>query len=169
MKIENCSEKELKDLANVIAEKITIRDSETLIDIERKTTSIEKAIISNIAFSALMAYRNTFNKSTSRVDCINSILDVAETIFNQFRPEANGYLSIYRPLIDLMDMNDWIPVKDPKKELPKDEILWVTRENSQYRWVDTLYYDMTEWSDDIDNVVAYMIAQTEPRPYYKED
>lgn len=63
--------------------------------------------------------------------------------------------------------NDWIPVSDPLKELPRDRMLIVTVEPEDvipYRYVDTLYYDMTEWSDEY--AVKYTIAyQNWPEPY----
>ena len=63
---------------------------------------------------------------------------------------------------------EWIPVKDPYTELPKKDKLWITREERGYRWVDTIYYDMTEWSDYIWDVVAYAPYE-EPEPYKEED
>ena len=61
----------------------------------------------------------------------------------------------------------WIPVKDPAAELPKNKQLWVTHESEEYgfRWVDTVVCDMTEWSDRISNVIAYMPYKDEPEPY----
>lgn len=63
--------------------------------------------------------------------------------------------------------NDWIPVSDPLKELPRDRLLIVTVEPEDvipYRYVDTLYYDMTEWSDEY--AAKYTIAyQNWPEPY----
>lgn len=62
----------------------------------------------------------------------------------------------------------WIPVSNPRGELPKDRILWVTIDIGGYLAVRTLYYDMTEWSDDlVDYVVAYM-DYVEPEPYKAE-
>ena len=74
----------------------------------------------------------------------------------------------------------WIPVSNPQKELPKDRVLWVTIDDDKYAqdtggyyWlgglvVTELYWDMTEWSENIvDYVLAYM-DYTEPEPYKAE-
>lgn len=81
--------------------------------------------------------------------------------------------SITRPLTDaeIQEMHgwypvmqNWIPVKDPLNELPKDRPLLVTVEEDGYRYVTDLYYDMTEWSYpyDAQNTIAY---QDYPEPY----
>ena len=61
----------------------------------------------------------------------------------------------------------WIPCSDPS-DLPKDERLWITREISDgfftLREVSDVIWDMTEWSDSVSNVVAYM-PYWEPEPY----
>lgn len=65
----------------------------------------------------------------------------------------------------------WIPINDPS-ELPKKH-LWITKkdvDNDKLRDVDEVYWDMTEWSDDISNVVAYMeFVDTTPLPYGFEE
>ena len=58
---------------------------------------------------------------------------------------------------------EWIPVNNPYTELPKKD-LWVTRSDNGNLCVDRIYYDMTEWSDFIGDVVAYM-EYKEPAPY----
>ena len=67
------------------------------------------------------------------------------------------------------DMNKgWIAVEDPYSELPQEPQLWVTRKltlkGRDYYEVDTVGYDMTEWDDNIDNVIAYKYYET-PEPY----
>lgn len=61
----------------------------------------------------------------------------------------------------------WIPCSDPS-DLPKDKKLWITRELSYgsftFREVSCVIWDMTEWSDSVSNVVAYM-PYWEPEPY----
>lgn len=57
----------------------------------------------------------------------------------------------------------WTPCSDPS-DLPKDERLWITREIYGARIVYDMVWDMTEWSDDISDVVAYM-PYWEPEPY----
>lgn len=67
----------------------------------------------------------------------------------------------------------WIPVSDPLKELPKHEILWVTFidefPGGCIHAVDTLYYDMTKWSNSriAENTIAYAYYH-EPDPYMTE-
>ena len=71
----------------------------------------------------------------------------------------------------------WIPVSNPQKELPRDGVLWVTIDDDKYAQVTggyycigglvvtKLYWDKTEWSENIvDYVLAYM-DYTEPEPY----
>ena len=57
----------------------------------------------------------------------------------------------------------WTPCSDPS-DLPKDKRLWITREIYGARIVYDVVWDMTEWSDDISDVVAYM-PYWEPEPY----
>lgn len=57
----------------------------------------------------------------------------------------------------------WIPCSDPS-EIPKDKMLWVTHDNGYERYVEVLFWDMTEWSDKVSDVVAYM-PYYEPEPY----
>jgi len=56
----------------------------------------------------------------------------------------------------------WIPCTP--SELPKDKMLWVTHDNGLCRYVDKVFYDMTEWSEPVSDVVAYMLYE-EPEPY----
>ena len=86
-----------------------------------------------------------------------------------------------RGAIELLEQEPkWIPVSNPQKELPTDRVLWVTIDDDKYAqdtggyyWlgglvVTKLYWDMTEWSEDIvDYVLAYM-DYTEPKPYKAE-
>lgn len=68
---------------------------------------------------------------------------------------------------DLAIISRWIPVSDPLKELPRDRMLIVTVEPEDvvpYRYVTTVYYDMTEWSDEY--AAKYATAyQNWPEPY----
>lgn len=57
----------------------------------------------------------------------------------------------------------WTPCSDPS-DLPKDDRLWITREIYGARIVYDVVWDMTEWSDDVSGVVAYM-PYWEPEPY----
>lgn len=60
----------------------------------------------------------------------------------------------------------WIPCYP--SDLPKNMELWVTHDNKYYRWVDTVHWDMTTWSDDVSDVVAYM-PYIVPKPYKEGD
>jgi len=60
----------------------------------------------------------------------------------------------------------WIPCNP--LELPKDKKLWVTHDRCGCRYVDEVFFDMTEWSDDVSDVVAYM-PYTEPEPYREDE
>ena len=60
----------------------------------------------------------------------------------------------------------WISCSDPST-LPKDRTFWVTHMNGYEAWVGELYWDMTEWSDRISDVVAYMPCNI-PEPYQAE-
>lgn len=56
----------------------------------------------------------------------------------------------------------WIPCTP--SELPKDKMLWVTHDNGLCRYVEKVFYDMTEWSEPVSDVVAYMLYE-KPEPY----
>ena len=60
----------------------------------------------------------------------------------------------------------WILVSDPLNELPKDRWLYVT---TKVGCIETLFYDMTEWSDEdiARSTIAYM-DYYEPQPYEAE-
>lgn len=61
----------------------------------------------------------------------------------------------------------WIPCHDPS-DLPKDKRIWITYEcdvcGYVFRFVKDVVWDMTEWSDNVSGVVAYM-PYVEPEPY----
>ena len=61
----------------------------------------------------------------------------------------------------------WIPCSDAST-LPKDRAFWVTHMNGYEAWVGELYWDMTEWSDRISDVVAYMPCNI-PEPYKENE
>ena len=68
----------------------------------------------------------------------------------------------------------WIPVSDPLNELPKDKKLLVTVEEEIFpgkkcRYVTELYYDMTEWVDDINDAKNAIAYQYYPEPYKEEE
>lgn len=56
----------------------------------------------------------------------------------------------------------WIPCTP--SELPKDKLLWVTHDTGLYRYVGEVCYDMTDWSEPVSDVVAYMEREV-PEPY----
>ena len=89
------------------------------------------------------------------IDFDKMVQKVAESVTQQLKDDD-------RAIIDR-----WIPVSDPLKELPRDRLLIVTVEPEDvvpYRYVATLYYDMTEWSDEY--AAKYTIAyQNWPEPY----
>ena len=78
-----------------------------------------------------------------------------------------GFIGDLKHLIDaqptIVPESHWIPCSDASK-LPKDRTFWVTHTNGYESWVDELYWDMTEWSDRISDVVAYMPCNI-PEPY----
>lgn len=80
--------------ANRIAENITIRSyiDGNSNDEVRPTTEIEKRIIKELAYAAMLAYgyRNDGN--------VDSVLDMAEFALHRFIPEANSYDTLYIPL-----------------------------------------------------------------------
>ena len=96
------------------------------------------------------------------------------------RPYGKVYEE-HKLILELLEQEPkWIPVSNPKKELPKDRTLWVTIDDDRYAqdkggyyWqgglvVTQIYWDMTEWSENIvDYVLAYM-DYVEPTPYKVE-
>lgn len=75
------------------------------------------------------------------------------------------YAAAIDEAVKALEAQEWVPCKP--SELPKDKKLWVTHDRLGCRYVDEVYWDMTEWSDNVSDVVAYM-TYTEPEPY-RED
>lgn len=94
------TEAQLKEIANRIADQVTIRtydengESE---DTMREATSEEKEIVFKVAFGSLLGL-NWGEKRRSSKDEANAIIDTAEFVLGQFLPECNAYLTIYLPL-----------------------------------------------------------------------
>lgn len=93
----------------------------------------------------------------------NDKSEYCEDGYGGFDDEDNEALDM---AIKTLEQTRWIPVSDPLNELPKDRWLYVT---TKVGCVETLVYDMTEWSDtDIArSTVAYM-DYYEPQPYEAE-
>ena len=93
------TEMQLKEMATVIAETITIRtykngNSE---DTKRLSNPQEKEIILNIAYGALLGM-NCNEKNRTSDEIAQAIIDTAEYTVNRFLPDCNGYDTIYCPL-----------------------------------------------------------------------
>ena len=75
---------------------------------------------------------------------------------------------IWKNLMDLPSVTPkaeqrWIPCYP--SELPKNMLLWVTFDDGYgYRYVENVFWDMTEWNMDVSNAIAYMPYE-EPEPY----
>jgi len=130
------------------------------------------------------------NDAISRQKAIDTIdalyLDGDSAISCWANAEGDTLIGKYQAIAALDDLPPvtsqpkWIPVSNPQKELPKDRMLWVTIDDDRYAqdtggyyWmggltVTQIYWDMTEWSENIvDYVLAYM-DYTEPTPYKTE-
>jgi hypothetical protein len=79
---------------------------------------------------------------------------------------SGEYRKALKKAIKAMEAQKWIPCNP--SELPKDKKLWVTHDRWGCRYVDEVYWDMTEWSDNVSDVVAYM-PYVEPEPYREEE
>ena len=77
---------------------------------------------------------------------------------------CKGIRKDWCPLSEAPELQ-WIPCHDPS-DLPKDKRIWITRQYEVYgfRDVSNVIWDMTEWSDNVSGVVAYM-PYIEPEPY----
>lgn len=64
---------------------------------------------------------------------------------------------------------DWIPVSNPRKELPKDRILWVTISNDSELSVTTWFWDSLGWSEDFTDLVLAYMDYVVPTPYKREE
>lgn len=86
------SEAQLKEIARDIAGSIVIRsyDEHGSRDDRRETTEVEKTVIKNIAYGAMLAY--------AHCGSLDGILNMAEFTLKQWIPTANTYDSIYTPL-----------------------------------------------------------------------
>lgn len=80
--------------------------------------------------------------------------------------EEDVALIDFFPVSEAKRPQEWIPCKP--SELPKDKKLWVTHDRFGCRYVDEVFWDMTEWSDNVSDVVAYM-PYVEPEPYMEEE
>jgi hypothetical protein len=78
---------------------------------------------------------------------------------------SGEYRKALKKAIKVMEAQKWIPCNP--SELPKDKKLWVTHDRWGCRYVDEVYWDMTELSDNVSDVVAYM-PYVEPEPYKEE-
>lgn len=90
---EKYNEAQLREIARDIAGSIVIRsyDEYGSRDDRRETTEVEKTVIKNISYGAMLAYGY-------RNGDLDSILNMAEFTLMQWLPEANTYDSIYIPL-----------------------------------------------------------------------
>ena len=79
--------------------------------------------------------------------------------------EEDVALIDFFPVSEAERPQEWVPCNP--SELPKDKKLWVTHDRLGCRYVDEVYWDMTEWSDNVSDVVAYM-PYVEPEPYKAE-
>ena len=105
------------------------------------------------------------------IDAVENITSSMSVCIN--RDECHGMRRMQRrAVIALEDLLPaqlepwWIPCYP--SDLPKNMELWVTHDNKYYRWVDTVHWDMTTWSDDVSDVVAYM-PYIVPKPYKEGD
>lgn len=92
-------EADLKEIALNISKEIVIREyiDGSSYDERRKTTSVERDIIFNIAYSSLLALNDN---ETVRSECAaeKAIVSAAEYTMKRFISECNGYDTIYIPL-----------------------------------------------------------------------
>lgn len=94
---EKYTEKELKEMADVLSDTIVIRSYKegSSSDDRRETTAPEKEILKNIIFAAMIAYGYRSEENGGSID---AVLDMAEFTCHQFLPECNAYDTIYTPL-----------------------------------------------------------------------
>ena len=84
---------------------------------------------------------------------------------DNLHPLINEMSQLMREAADFIEESDWKPVKTPK-ELPTSDPILVTYDDGfDSYYVDIVYWDMTEWSDDVESVTAYMSL---PDPYIKQ-
>lgn len=98
----NKTETEAKEIANKICETITIRSYNEYgsVDTERPTTDEEKDIMFKIVYGALFTfYWDNVTEAKGQ-----AVAYAMEIVFTQFFPNANGYLSIYRPLKEVFKL-----------------------------------------------------------------
>jgi hypothetical protein len=96
----------------------------------------------------------------------SKILDLMINLDNNGHvPNRDLVVEAIQMAIDALGEQKWIPCEP--SELPKDKKLWVTHYKSGCIYVDELFWDMTEWSDTIEDVIAYK-PYIEPEPY-RED
>lgn len=99
------------------------------------------------------------------------IIEVTETIYEMCKEWQEANVSNWSENIiangtpyEERPQGKWIPINSIE-DIPKDRMLFVTLDNG---YVETLYYDMTEWSDNeyARHAVAYMdYWKYQPMPY----
>jgi hypothetical protein len=103
-------ESELKQIAADMSESIVIRtyDNGNSNDTQRKTSEIEKQVIFNIAYGALLGLNHGEQVRSNR-NMEQGIVDTAEFTLMQFIRDCNAYDTIYWPLKKIL--KNWEVVK----------------------------------------------------------
>ena len=92
--------------------------------------------------------------------CIANVTLTDEQVKEVVEKAKSAVISVIKP------DPQWIPCTDPAK-LPKNKELWITCEICGCRVLKEIYWDMTEWSDDVSGLIAYM-PYVVPKPYREE-
>lgn len=97
-------EDDLKKVAEKISEEIVIRTytNGTSCDKRRTPTAIEKVILYNLAYGALLGLNNGQENRANR-EAEQAIVNTAEIMARLFIPDCNGYDSLYIPLKKAID------------------------------------------------------------------
>ena len=98
------------------------------------------------------------------IDALQYAIDLIKQDGQDWLDERD--IPILEAAISALQAQQWIQCNP--SELPRDKGLWVTHDNGEYRYIDTVYWDMTEWTDNISDVVAYM-PYIVPEPYQEKE
>jgi hypothetical protein len=143
-----------------------IRHIKTAVDIDPLAAEIAvESMRKRITPTSVIVENGWMTKNDIAIHLINEIRNIILKNDSWTEDATTAVNEVADMAIKALEAQKWIPCNP--SELPKDKKLWVTHYKSGCLYVDELFWDMTEWSDDVSDVIAYM-PYVEPEPYKAE-